>query len=255
MIPKIIHYCWLSNDPYPEELQKCMDTWKKKLPDYEFILWNFERFDKSSSKWVEQAFDKKKYAFAADYIRLFAVYNYGGIYMDMDIEVLRSFDDLLDSELMMAYENDEQNGIEAGCFGASKNNSIIKECLDYYTNRNFVKEDGSFDILPLPKIMIQTTSKYPELTIRDRYTFTCKSYYTGEITTKNYSYAIHNFAGSWLRKDDEEFKTIIQNIYKKYGKNSLSTFVIYLKKSKYLLHKYGLKELLKSILKKLKKLG
>ena len=113
MIPKIIHYCWLSNDPYPEELKRCMDTWKKKLPDYEFILWNFDKFDKSSSKWVEQAFDNRKYAFAADYIRLFAVYNYGGIYMDMDIEVLKSFDDLLDSELMMAYENDEQNGIEA----------------------------------------------------------------------------------------------------------------------------------------------
>ena len=99
MIPKIIHYCWLSDDPVPETLQGYMKSWKEKLPDYEFILWNFNRFDKSSSIWVSQAFDNKKYAFAADYIRLYAVYNYGGIYMDMDIEVLKSFDDLLNSQI------------------------------------------------------------------------------------------------------------------------------------------------------------
>ena len=65
MIPKIIHYCWLSNDPVPSDLQKYMQTWKVKLPDYEFIKWDFKRFPKGKSKWVDQAFDKKKYAFAA----------------------------------------------------------------------------------------------------------------------------------------------------------------------------------------------
>ena len=80
MIPKIIHYCWLSNDPIPENMQKWMSTWKK-LNGYEFILWNFDRFDINSSIWVKQAFNAKKYAFAADYIRAFALYNYGGIYM------------------------------------------------------------------------------------------------------------------------------------------------------------------------------
>ena len=102
MIPKIIHYCWLSNDPIPENLQSYLKTWKEKLPDYEFILWNFNRFEKSSSKWVAQAFDNKKYAFAADYIRLFAVYNFGGFYLDMDIQVLKSFDDLLNNEICLA---------------------------------------------------------------------------------------------------------------------------------------------------------
>ena len=87
MISKIIHYCWLSNDPIPADLQKCMESWKKYLPDYEFMLWNFERFPKSQSKWVSDAFDNKKYAFAADYIRLYALYNYGGIYLDMDVEI------------------------------------------------------------------------------------------------------------------------------------------------------------------------
>ena len=80
MIPKIIHYCWLSNDPIPSNIQHYMDSWKKYLPDYEFIHWNFDKFDKSSSRWVSEAFDNKKYAFAADYIRLNALYHYGGIY-------------------------------------------------------------------------------------------------------------------------------------------------------------------------------
>lgn len=197
MIPKIIHYCWLSKDPYPDDLKRCMDTWKEKLPDYEFILWNFDKFDKSSSQWVSQAFDNKKYAFAADYIRLYAVYNYGGIYMDMDIEVLKPFDDLLASDLMLAYENEERTGIEAGCFGAEKGNCVIGECLDYYTDRSFIKEDGGFDTLPLPKIMMQFVSRHADLKIGDRFSFTCKSYKTGIVTTKPESYAIHHFAGSW----------------------------------------------------------
>ena len=87
MIPKIIHYCWLSNDPIPAKLKKCMDSWKKQLPDYEFMLWNFDRFAKDRSVWVSQAFDSRKYAFAADYIRLYALYNYGGIYLDMDVDI------------------------------------------------------------------------------------------------------------------------------------------------------------------------
>ena len=159
MIPKIIHYCWLSNDSYPEDFKRCIDTWKEKLPDYEFILWNFERFDIKSSLWVKQAFENKKYVFAADYIRLYAIYNYGGIYMDMDIEVLKPFDDILDSPIMIAYENDEKTGIEAGCFGAEKGDELIEKCLSYYENRSFIKDDGSFDDLPLPKIIINFINK------------------------------------------------------------------------------------------------
>ena len=91
MIPKIIHYCWLSGNPIPKNLEDCMKSWKKKLPDYKFMLWDFNRFDINSSIWVREAFNAKKYAFAADYIRLFALYNYGGIYMDMDVEVIKPF--------------------------------------------------------------------------------------------------------------------------------------------------------------------
>lgn len=81
MIPKIIHYCWLSDETIPEDLQKYVDGWRKKLPEYKFIKWDFSRFDIDSSVWVKEAFELKKYAFACDYIRIYAVYNYGGIYI------------------------------------------------------------------------------------------------------------------------------------------------------------------------------
>lgn len=219
MIPKIIHYCWLSNDPIPQKLKECMETWKEKLPDYEFILWNFDRFDKNSSHWVQQAFDNRKYAFAADYIRLFAVYNYGGIYMDMDIKVLRSFDSLLNQNLMISYENPEQNGIEAGCFGAEKGNHFIKDCLSHYDGRKFIKSDGSFDVLTLPKIMANFLSKHEYVKPLDWHTFTNKSYVTGKIETTPESYAIHNFAGSWTSVAQQKYDSLRKKIYLKFPKS------------------------------------
>ena len=224
MIPKIIHYCWLSGDPIPSNLQKYMKSWTQKLPDYEFILWNFDKFDINSSLWVQQAFENKKYAFAADYIRLYAVYNNGGFYMDMDIEVLKSFDDLLDNDLALAYENDK-GGIEAGCFGAEKNHPIIKKCLDYYIDKNFIKPDGSFDMLPLPQIMAKFCNN-AGLDIKDRYFFTCKSFESGLVTTKKYSHTIHHFAGSWLSEENQKRTIFRQKTLTKLGENIISRSLI-----------------------------
>lgn len=197
-IPKIIHYCWLSNDPVPEQMQKYMQTWKKHLPDYEFKLWNFDVFDKNSSLWVKQAFEAKKYAFAADYIRLYAVYTCGGIYMDMDVEVLKPFDDLLNNDLMFAYDDDEIKHLEAGCFGATKGHPFIGQCLEYYNNRHFIKEDGSLDTLPLPCII---TPIYNEIVKSRPFSsdhFTAKSWETGDLRVTKNTYTIHHFAASWV---------------------------------------------------------
>lgn len=197
MIPKIIHYCWLSNDPIPSEFMNYMASWKKNLPDYEFILWNFDRFDINTSIWVKQAFENKKYAFASDYIRLFAVYKFGGIYMDMDIEVLKPFDDLLDSELMLAYESLKTKNLEAGCFGAGKENPFVKRCLEYYLNRSFIKSNGEFDMTPLPKIITPVYKEMVNGKPFDSDYFTAKSLDTGKISVTKNTYTIHHFAGSW----------------------------------------------------------
>lgn len=216
MIPKIIHYCWLSNDPIPSELREYFDTWKKKLVGYEFIKWDFSKFDKETSFWVAEAYDNKKYAFAADYIRLFAVYEFGGIYLDMDMEVLKSFDDLLEQEYMFAVERPKKPWIEAGCFGAEKGNYFIKKCLAYYEGRHFVKGDGTYDMLPLPQVM-EKVRKENNINLRTYpwQFFTAKSYHTGKECPNDKTYCIHHFAGSW-KTDDEKEVLILAQKYSKY---------------------------------------
>lgn len=155
MIPKIIHYCWLSGDPFPKKIQYCINSWKKIIPDYEFVLWDTNRFPLDTCQWVKEAFDAKKYAFAADYIRLYAVYNYGGIYLDCDVEVFKSFDNLLNLPYFIGCESFEDR-VEIAAFGAEKGNQWIKDCLDYYTGKHFKTEDGSLDMKLLPDIVYET---------------------------------------------------------------------------------------------------
>lgn len=216
MIPKIIHYCWLSNDPIPESLQICMASWKKVLPDYEWILWNFDRFPKSQSLWVRQAFENKKYAFAADYIRLYALYNYGGFYLDMDVEVIKNFDVFLGLQSMLGFENSKDGRLEVAAFGVEKGTQWVKACLDYYDNRPFIKENGTFDTKVLPGVvkdcLIQSGYKLqPVFSIEEakgckekiipvfpyQY-FSPISYGTGRNEMSDLTYSIHHFAGSWL---------------------------------------------------------
>jgi len=226
MIPKIIHYCWLSNDPIPENLQKYMETWKEKLQGYEFLLWNFERFDINSSLWVKQAFEAKKYASACDYIRLYAVYNYGGIYLDMDIEVLKPFDELLDSNYMIAYENNESKCIEAGCFGATKEMQYIKDCLEYFQDREF-NEETIVNGYTLPKIMKEVFNKENmDISFYSQDYFTAKNFRTGKINITENTHSIHHFDGSWLSDEDVVFIKKRYRVYEFFGVNIFSKNII-----------------------------
>lgn len=215
-IPKLIHYCWLSDDPVPQELQKYMKTWKMQLTDYDFIKWDFSRFDVNTSPWVKEAFENKKYAFAADYIRMYALYNYGGIYLDMDVEVLKPFDDLLHLDYFISYENNAEKTPEVAAFGACKGCDWIGIVLSYYENRHFIKEDGTLDCFPLPKITkkILTDNGYSftnigsvsnleskcddkEIAILPFDYFSPKSYSTGKLKITSNTYSIHQFSGTW----------------------------------------------------------
>jgi mannosyltransferase OCH1-like enzyme len=249
MIPKIIHYCWLSNDPIPADLQNYMKSWSEKLPDYKFVKWDFSIFDKESSIWVKESFERKKYAFACDYIRIYAVYNYGGIYMDMDMEVLKSFNDLLNNSTMFAYERSDHTWIEAGCFGAEKHNYFLEKCLEYYEDKHFIREDNSLEILPLPRVMDAVIRKN-NLSIKAypwTY-FTAKSYDTGIESPDSTTYTIHHFAGSW--KSDEE-----QKIYTRakklrtvpFGGNAVAFIYEKLAKSVYVIRSEGVSELISRI--------
>ena len=218
-IPKIIHYCWLSSDPMPKELQQYMSTWKDKLPGYEFMKWDFKRFPKTQSEWVSEAFDMKKYAFACDYIRLYAVYNYGGIYMDMDMEVIKAFDDLLNRDYFFAVERPKQNYIEAGCFGAKPKNDFLGKCLEHYKDRKFIMENDEFDMTPLPHIMKDVMQKYQfNYTLLDWQCFTAKSYENGIEMPNENTYTIHHFAGSWKSLEEKALIEEAQLLSRKYGR-------------------------------------
>jgi mannosyltransferase OCH1-like enzyme len=205
-----------------------MNSWKINLHDYEFVLWNFDRFDINNSRWVKEAFEAKKYAFAADFIRLYAVYNFGGIYLDMDIEVIKPFDELLGNSIMIAFENDKRRTVEAGCFGAEQGSLYIKQCLDHYENRSFVRSDGYHDILPLPQIMKQKLRELSQCDI----VFYTSDYFTANtsdskiINITNNTYCIHHFAGSWLSERDKQFNYIKSKILIYLGKNVVSWCMI-----------------------------
>lgn len=152
MIPKIIHYCWLSGDPYPKKIKKCIESWKRLMPDYEFICWDMNRFDVKSVRFVDEACQKRKWAFAADYIRLYALYNYGGIYLDSDVMTFKRLDDFLDNKAFSSIESYfykegdvDDFKIDAAMIASEKGNPFIADCLEYYKNRRFIKEDGSLD--------------------------------------------------------------------------------------------------------------
>lgn len=156
MIPQIIHYCWLSNDPFPPLIKRCLESWHTHLPNYQFILWDTNQIDINSNLWLKQAFENRKYAFAADYIRFYALYHYGGIYLDADVEVFKSFDNLLKEKQFLGEE--AGGDIEAAVMGAEKGLDWVKECLDYYKERPFIKNNGDFDMSPVPLLVSKIIS-------------------------------------------------------------------------------------------------
>ena len=117
-IPKKIHYCWFGGNPLPKETVEYIKSWKKYCPDYEIIEWNESNFDINRNLYIKQAYEAKKYAFVSDYVRVFALYKYGGIYLDTDVEVFKDFNDLLDNESFWGFE--QENYIATSTIGAKK---------------------------------------------------------------------------------------------------------------------------------------
>lgn len=140
MIEKIIHYCWFGENPKSDLIIKCIESWKKYCPDYKIIEWNENNFDVNMYEYTKQAYELKKYAFVSDVARLWAIYNYGGIYLDTDVELYKSLDELLNYEAFFCFENARSIATGLGC-GASINNLLIKKMLDDYEEREFISNE------------------------------------------------------------------------------------------------------------------
>ncbi len=149
MIPKIIHYCWFGGKEKPDNIKKYITGWKEKLPDYQFVEWNEDNFVISQSpKYVREAYEVKKFAFVSDYVRIYALYNYGGVYLDTDVEIVKPFDEyLLNRTLVTGFESNRS--LLTAFIAAEKNHPLMKEFLDSYNERKFVMDDGTFDMTPI----------------------------------------------------------------------------------------------------------
>lgn len=140
-IPKIVHYCWFGGNSKPKKVEKCIESWKNKLADYEIIEWNEDNFDVNYNKYSTEAYKAKKYAFVSDIARLVALKEYGGIYLDTDVEVFKSFDEILDNEAVLGFE--EANYVATSFMAFSKEHSLVDEFLEVYSSESFINSDGS----------------------------------------------------------------------------------------------------------------
>lgn len=210
-IPKIIHYCWFGGNDLPPEAVRCIKTWEKHCPDYKIIEWNEQNFDITSNRYVKEAYEAKKWAFVTDYVRLYALYNNGGIYMDTDVEVLRSLDVLLENRAFSGFEDDEH--IPTAIMGAKKNHKWIGFLLSDYMHRSFIKENGSYDLTTNVIIITKLTKmKYnccldntyqmlnDDIVLYPKEYFCPKDYETGKIHITKNTYTIHHFSGSWINE-------------------------------------------------------
>ncbi|MDE7380660.1 MAG: glycosyl transferase [Muribaculaceae bacterium] len=143
MIPKIVHYIWFGRNPYNEKIKDCMKSWQEYLPEYEFKLWNEETFDiDNSCDFVKEAFANKKWAFVSDYVRVWALNKFGGVYLDTDIEVCQPLDKFLDKRMVLG--TDELGHLTA--FMASEpEQPLWIELLDSYHSTPFLLTDGTFN--------------------------------------------------------------------------------------------------------------
>lgn len=226
MIPKKIHYCWFGRNPLPESAKKCIASWKKYFPDYEIIEWNEDNYDVNSIEYIRQAYAAKKYAFVSDYARFDILYREGGVYFDTDVEVVKSFEDILKNGAFMGCEIDGDNTnhfsimVNPGVGVAVPSKlEFLKEILAYYSTQKFLFQDGS---LNTETVVIKTTNllkKYglqnikgvqnvADITIYPKEYFNPLNSNTGVLEKTEATHSIHWYSMTWLSKR-ERLKTKI----------------------------------------------
>lgn len=166
MVPKIIHLCWFGDKTYPLEVKVCIASWKRLLPDYQIRVWTYEDARAIGCRFIDQALSMKKWPFAADGVRFYAVYHEGGVYMDSDIFLRKRFDRFVPKEGEGCttfnecwMEQPDDFGLQAAFFIGEKGNSFCKEVFEYYRTHDFVHPDGSFDQTISPMIMKEIAMK------------------------------------------------------------------------------------------------
>lgn len=217
-IPKMIHYCWFGRNPLPELAIKCIESWKKYLPDYEIKEWNESNFDVNIIPYTKEAYQCKKFAFVSDYARFWVLYNYGGLYFDTDVEVIKPLDDIIGRGPFMGCENEAGSeattiGVAPGLgLGVNPGLGLYKEILDFYSTIHFINVDGTQNIHTVVEYTTNILVKYGLRDINEiqecagvlvypKEYFCPMSFKTKEMHITHNTYTIHHYSGSWLPFD------------------------------------------------------
>ena len=221
MIPRIIHTFWFSKDELPIKYKDCLRSWEKYAPDFEIKIWNLDTYRPENCLFFDQAIEDKNWAFASDYARADVLRRYGGVYMDLDVEMLRPIDDLIYNDAYMSFES--LTRIECGSgMGAKAGNKILDEICKSYENRPYYRADGSWDNSTCPVRYTEIIEKHglkkngcfqfvEDITIYPFEVLTGKSFDTGIIYKTELSYTTHHHNGSWIPMGA---KNAMENRYK-----------------------------------------
>ena len=238
MIPKVIHYCWFGGNKKPEAVKRCINSWKKFCPEYTIVEWTEQNYDVSLHPYTKEAFEAKRWAFVSDFARLWIIYEYGGIYLDTDVELIKPLDIVLDNQYFLAIETvtNEYLGtvtshVATGLgFGAEPKNEIVLSMLNEYNNVHFIKQDGSFDLTPCP---IRNNNAIVKIGYRNNdellntcggtiypSEFFCPEDYGSDVKryTEN-TISIHHYSATWKtrrEKVENNMKSTIKKLIKMY---------------------------------------
>lgn len=217
MIPKVIHYCWFGGNPLPESAIKCIESWRKYMPDYEIREWNEACFDVNAVRFTQEAYKLKQYAFVSDYARFWILYNYGGVYFDTDVELIKPIDDIIARGAFVGMEISYKKanglwGIAPGLgIAGEKLNPIFGEVLAKYENMHFVNSRGSFSATVV-KMFSQLMNAKPYrmdesgiaifdcMNVYPKDYFCPKNYVTGELDITENTRSIHHYAATWVKR-------------------------------------------------------
>lgn len=215
MIPKTIHYCWFGGQTLSADAQAMIATWRRCCPDYEIIEWNESNFDVAENTYCREAYEAGKWAFVADYARLKVLAEYGGIYMDTDVEVVRPFDSLLSYQAFCCFEKDDS--VSIGTLGAAAGSEFVQRMLDDYEGRSFLQPDGSYDQTTNLHLATRVLVEDYQLRLNGRRqvlpgdiavlpmeSLIAKDINTGWLMADASTYAIHHYAGSWVDEAERQ---------------------------------------------------
>lgn len=224
MIPKIIHYCWFGRGELPQMAKNCIASWHKHMPDWEYKLWNEDNFDINSIPYAREAYEAKKYAFVSDVARLIALKEEGGVYLDTDVKVFKSFNPLLDYHAFAGFEGCKRVLVATCVMGSEPNSEWVQEQLRFYEDRHFLLQDGKFDLTT--NVLFMTTrmreqgfvQNGKEQDYKDLHVFPV-DYFSPRHTNGDYirtenTYCDHLGMGTWTEKNGVE-KAIVKLVGRK----------------------------------------